>query len=100
MIEPLDFSVWRLLARGLELFAESTEDSTAESTFLGATPVDDDGAWQLTLSDEKALLDGRYSISAQELNADGETLDYEELLILWWMVWLLNSPQPRLHQPR
>ncbi|MEC8215177.1 MAG: Ig-like domain-containing protein [Cyanobacteriota bacterium] len=44
----------------------------AESTFLGATPVGDDGEWQITLSDETALLDGRYSISAQELNADGE----------------------------
>lgn len=52
----------------IELFAEST----SETTFLGSAPVDEDGEWQLTLSDEKALLDGRYSITAQELNAGGE----------------------------
>ena len=68
---PQFFGVARPGSR-IELFAESTEDSTAESTFLGATPVDEDGAWQLTLSDEKALLDGLYSITAQELDADGE----------------------------
>ena len=66
----------------IELFAVSTEDSTAESTFLGATPVGDDGEWQLTLSDEKALLDGRYSITAQELNADGVELSRSDAIDL------------------
>ncbi|WP_084218347.1 Ig-like domain-containing protein [Synechococcus sp. CC9616] len=66
----------------IELFAESSEDSTAKSTYIGSAPVDEDGEWQLPLSDEKAFLDGRYSITAQELNADGEELSQAKALEL------------------
>ena len=54
----------------------------AESTFLGAAPVNAEGEWQLTLADDRAFLDGRYSITAQELNADGDELSRSDALDL------------------
>ena len=54
----------------------------ADSTFLGAAPANSDGEWQLTLSEDKAFVDGRYSITARELKANGEERSRSDALDL------------------
>ncbi len=54
----------------------------AGSTFLGAAPVNADGEWTLTLSEQRELPDGLHTISALELSTDGEERSLSDALDL------------------
>ena len=54
----------------------------AGTTLLGASPVNTDGEWQLTLTDQTELPDGIFSIVAHELSPDGSERSRSDVLAL------------------
>ena len=54
----------------------------AGTSFLGASPVNPDGEWQLALTDQGQFPDGTYSIVAHELSPDGSERSRSDVLAL------------------